>query len=249
MTSEDANEYILTACKVNNVNLLIEALPHEGRMDLPNVKVDAAIIATKLDHVESLQVIGKYLKNHEWDEFNKRKDALGLDNRCVAWAEQESQFRVEDAQRYSKKSFIGKVIEFMTEDKVAALPNPGNEGPSSELLCKEHIAYLNTKLKPANAYIVTSQDEGPEYYKIYQSNPPVETGNGFVKTVAAIKNFTGKEVLMTAEVTEVMDFLTKNYSKELAAPPELNKEATQNNISALREQFLNKTKKSNDMTM
>ena len=260
MTSQDANEYILIACKTNNVPLLLQSLPREGAAELPNIKVDAAILATKADNLETFKILGKYLTDYEWAEYSIRKESslseLPLGNRCVAWANQESQYRAEVAKDFAEKSLIGKVVKIFKDDHrtVAIYAHPDNldyENPKhSDLLCKEHIKFINAKLKSAHAFISDSNDgEGPTFYKIRQSLPPIQTENKILKAVSAITTGSN-EIMCTAEVTKTLSFLHRHFSKEFAASnlPDMNKEKTENNIASIRNQFLNKQQKTNTLS-
>ena len=249
MDKDDAAQSVYKACKTNNVALLVEVLPYS----LGENNVACALTATKLDNIEAFKVIGKYLSNSEWTQYEKRQnnisEQLSPGNKCVTWTQEESKVRNADMESYSKKSFIGKTIEFLKEDRNKALyEHPQYEkGDHSCILSDEHIKSLSKKLNPSKVYIYQSHEgEGPTYYKVSVGKKVPENANNLVK---AIFSSSTDEIFSSPSVNATMAFLNENYSKELYSKPEMAiaKDTSQETISSMRKQFLNSPKTTKDL--
>lgn len=214
MNKDDANQSIYKACEVNNIALLVQNLPQSfGDESI----VSAALIATKKGNLESLKIIGKYLSNYQWEMYKNQTgffEKIPQENKCIAWKEEESIVRAENKKTFEEKNFLGKTIAIMTENKDEVLfSHPDYKmGNHSNLLCKEHMVSLNKKLNPHHIFIHESfNGEGPIYYKIkVQSN---QVSNN--KIIKAIFPLVQKEVFSSKHISETIDFLNQNYSKEL----------------------------------
>ena len=246
---KDAVRSVHKACETNNVALLVQMLPET----YGHFNAASALVATKLDNFEAFKVIGKYLKADQWTQYEKMKESiseqLSPENKCVVWAKEESKVRNADMESYSKKSFIAKTIEFLKEDRDKALyEHPQYEkGEHSEILSFTHLTILNKKLKVSNACInKIPHEDGFKYYTVTMEKKLPESSSNLVKTMSFLNEY---EIFSSSSINETMDFLNKNYSKELYPKLEvqIDKENSKSQIESMREQFVNKPKTTTDL--
>ena len=249
MDQKDAAQSVYIACTTNNVALLVNVLTYSSGEN----NVACALTAAKLDNLEAFQVIGKYLSNSDWTLYERRQNNISGDfapgNKCVAWAQEESKVRNADMESYSKESFIGKIIKFLKEDRTKALyGHPQYEkGEHSDILSDEHIESLNKKLNPSKVYIHQSHEgEGPTYYNVSVDKQVSENANKLVRLISSLSM---DKIFSSASVNATMAFLNENYSKELYSKPELamTKDTSQQTISSMRAEFLNRPKTTTDL--
>lgn len=236
----DANTYTIIACQTNNVSLLVQALPYTAILGFENIRVKAALVATQLDNLETLKIIGKYLDNSEWKQYKQYQKETVIDNvlenRCIAWANEEAEDREIKARILSQKSFFTKTLHFLTDDpKEVLFSHPSyKSGENTKLLSQEHMDSINKKLSSVKAFIyLEKNEEGPKHYSITQEKI-TSNKHGFISDlINKISLDIHNEIFSSASVTRTMAFLNEKFSNELY-PNIIDKENSKQKIFQIR---------------